>query len=72
MSDDERKIVLLHQPDLHTSNPTMALACLIALMNRKLFIDGTQEVLPFLQDLGSNFAYTKFSFSQNRYLNYFD
>ena len=48
LSDHERNIILMHQPDLHSSNPSMALACLIALMNRALFVDGTTEVLPFI------------------------
>ena len=51
-SGSERNIVLVHQSDLHSSNPTMTLACLIALMNRELFIDGPMEVLPFIQNLG--------------------
>ena len=48
LSDDEKNIVLLHQSDLHTSNPTMVLACLVALMNRDLFINGAIEALPFI------------------------
>ena len=58
LSDEEANIVLMHQPDLHTSNPTMILACLAALMHRDIFIRGTEETLPFIQDLASNFAYT--------------
>ena len=60
-SSDAANIVLLHQPDLHTSNPTLVLACLAALMHRSVFVDGTVETLPFIQDLASNYAYTKMS-----------
>ena len=47
-SGDERHVVLVHQSDLHTSNPTMVLACLIALLNRDIFPEGCAEVLPFI------------------------
>ena len=47
-SGPERNIIMLHQSDLHTSNPTMLLACLIALMNREIFIDGAKETLPYV------------------------
>ena len=33
---------------------------------------GATETLPFIQALGSNFAYTQMSFSQERYLAYFN
>jgi len=72
LSDNERKVILVHQSDLHSSNPTMTLACLIALMNREIFIEGVPEVLPFIQNLAQNFPYTKMSYSQDRYMNYFN
>lgn len=49
----------------------MTLACLVALLNREVFIDGAVEALPFIQNLGQNFDYTKMSYSQERYMNYF-
>ena len=49
----------------------MTLACLTALLNREVFIDGATEVIPFIQNLGQNFDYTKMSYSQERYMNYF-
>ena len=49
----------------------MTLACLTALLNREVFIDGATEVIPFIQNLGQNFEYTKMSYSQERYMNYF-
>lgn len=55
--------VLLHQPDLHSSNPSLILACLVALMHRDIFVDGAIEALPFVADLAQNFAYTEMSFS---------
>ena len=52
MSEEgEPNMVLLHQPDLHSSNATMVLACLIALMHREIFVQGATEVLPFVQEL---------------------
>ena len=41
-------------------------------MNRDMFINGAAEALPFIQDLAQNYAYTKMSHSQTRYLNYFN
>ena len=49
----------------------MPLACLTALLHREVFIDGATEVIPFIQNLGQNFEYTKMSYSQERYMNYF-
>ena len=62
-SEQEQHVVLLHQSDLHTSNPTMVLACLTALMNRDLFIGGAFETLPFIQNLASQYPYTTLSVS---------
>jgi len=71
-SEAEPNVVLLQQSDLHTSNPSLVLACVTALMNRELFIDGAYETLPFIQDLASNYAYAQMSLSQERYLSYFN
>ena len=49
----------------------MTLACLTALLNREVFIDGATEAIPYIQNLGQNFDYTKMSYSQERYMNYF-
>ena len=38
LSSSEQNIVLLHQSDLHTSNPTLIMACLISVLHRELFI----------------------------------
>ena len=56
-------MVLLHQSDLHTSNPTMVLACLVALMNKDIFLEGAFETLPFIQNLSSHYPYTALSVS---------
>lgn len=50
----------------------MVLACLTALMNRDLFVLGATEALPFVANLAQNYPYTKMSFSQKRYLSYFN
>lgn len=41
-------------------------------MNREVFIEGAPEALPFIQNLAQNFPYTKMSYSQDRYMNYFN
>ena len=72
LSQDEKNLVLLHQSDLHTSNPTLIAACLVAVLHRELFISGAMETLPFIAALGSSYPYTKMSISQMRYLSYFN
>ena len=62
-SESKEHVVLLHQPDLHCSNPSLVLACLVALMHRDLFVDGATEALPFVAELAQNFAYTHMSYS---------
>ena len=52
LSDEkERKVVLLHQPDMHSSTPTLVAACLVSLIYKDLFLDGPTEALPFIKDL---------------------
>ena len=50
----------------------MVLACLVALMNKDIFVEGAYETLPFIQNLCSQWPYTALSVSQHRYLNYFN
>lgn len=70
-SSEEKHIVLLHQPDLHCSTPTLVLSCLVALIYRDTFVEGPAEALPFVANLAQNYPYTKMGFSQKLYMNYF-
>ena len=61
----EEHAAILHQPDLHTSNTTFILACLVAFLHRRgIFRDtGSQGALRFIQKLASNYSYTRMSAS---------
>ena len=60
-SEEPKNVLLVHQPDIHSSTTSMVLVCLITIMNRHLFVEGASEALPFIQDLAQNFPYTKMS-----------
>lgn len=61
--EGEPNMVVMHQPDLHSSNATLVLACLIAFMHRETFVEGATEVLPFVQELAQFYTYTDMSWS---------
>jgi len=46
-------VIVVHQHDLKTSNPTLLLACLLSMMFKEEFPDGAAQVLPYVREMGS-------------------